>query len=140
MMKFPKKDQGQGAGARWGMFLLTLASVAGCSNDGGRSAMVSGKVTLANAPVTAGTVLFINEGGHAASAELQPDGTYTLHCRPDRYQVAVTPPPPADPLASSGAAVTPQADIPAQYQDFARSGLSTEVKPGNNTFDIPLAK
>jgi hypothetical protein len=127
------------------LLLLFASLLAGCSKPSDeRSATVSGKVTLGGAPVAAGTVLFMTETGHAASAELAPDGAYTLRCRPDRFQVALTPPSPPDPLGSAANTPAPAApnmpSIPRRYHDFGTSGLTLEVKAGNNTFDIALTR
>jgi hypothetical protein len=128
------------------MILLSMALLAGCSKSSDeRSAVVSGKVTLGGAPVTAGSVLFMTDDGHAATAELAPDGGYMLRCRPDRFKVAVTPPPPTDPLTSSAAVPasgTPTSGpaIPKRYHDFGTSHLTVEIKDGNNTFDIALTR
>jgi hypothetical protein len=131
---------------RWTALLLALPFVAACSNSSEvPTATVSGKVTLGGAPVPAGTVLFMTDDGQAATAELNPDGTYHVHCRPGRYKVSLTPPPPPDPLAAPGGSVrslpvTVSQSIPQRYRDLGRSGLSVEVKAGDNTYDIPLTK
>jgi len=128
------------------LLLFSLALVASCSKSSDeRSAVVSGKVTLGGAAVTAGTVLFMTDGGHAATAELTSDGAYTLRCRPDRFKVAVTPPAPIDPLAAPASAppsrpTSSTSPIPKRYHDFGTSGLTIEVKEGNNTFDIALTQ
>lgn len=130
---------------RWATLLLSLAMFFACSKSSvGPSAVVSGKVTLAGAPVSAATVLFMTDDGQAATAELNSDGTYVVHCRPGRYKVAVTPPPPPDPLAAPAAAPSaPRStapSIPQRYRDLGRSGLTIDVKEGDNKFDIPLTK
>ena len=107
----------------------------GCSESPeGRSSVVTGKVTLGGAPVSTGTVLFMTEGGHAATAELEPDGTYTVQCRPDHFKVAVTPPSDPDPeAATDGNAPKPKSSgqaIPRKYRDLSSSGLNFEVKEG----------
>lgn len=138
-MIFPTAERICSVCARLGSLLLTIVVVAGCAEDDGRSATVSGKVTLDGAPVPAGTVLLMSDDGHAASAELQADGNYQLQCRPGQFKVAVTPPPPADPMGGGGGEVSPSTvEIPQKYQDFGSSGLTTEVSEGNNTFDIAL--
>jgi hypothetical protein len=104
---------------------------------------VSGKVTRGGTAVSAGTVLLMTDGGQAASAELKPDRTYTVQCQPNHFRIAIAPPPTADPLTESkdvvpGAAQV-NAAIPKRYHDFSTSGLSFDVKPGINTFDIALS-
>jgi len=128
--------------ARWGIWLLSIGLLAGCFSGSGerRSGTVSGKVTLDGAALAAGTVLFMTEDGHGATADIQPDGSYTLQCRPDQYKVAVSPPTASDPLAGPNASSQSAGAIPAKYHDVATSSLSTEVKEGENTFDISLAR
>jgi hypothetical protein len=138
---------GRNRGTCWGWqtLLLALPILAGCSNSpSGPPSAVTGKVTLAGAPLTAGTVLLMTETGNAASAEVRPDGSYALRCNPDRFQVAVTPPAPIDPLTVPVGTPTSsspsQPSIPKKYHDFGTSGLSVDVKKGNNTFDIVLSR
>ena len=125
---------------------LLMVTVAGCAKLGDeRSAVVSGKVTLAGAALQAGTVLFMTDDGHAASNDLASDGRYTVRCRPGRYKVAVTPPPPSDPLATpAGTAASqnapPSQAIPKRYQELASSGLTVDARAGTNTFDISLTR
>src|SRR5262245_19855032 len=130
---------------RWkidsGAFLLIFIVSAGCASSATPLAEVSGKVTLAGTPLTAGTVLFMTDSGNAASAELKSDGTYLLRTQPGRFKVAVTPPAPPDPLAAGAAPPIPSAGTPAipkRYHDFGTSGLSIDVKQGKNTLDIAL--
>jgi len=54
------------------VLLAVVLAVIGCfrSSDGG-TAVVSGSVTHGGKPVGAGTVLFMTDGGQAASAELK---------------------------------------------------------------------
>jgi len=124
--------------------LAVLAMLAGCSQPAAVPAVVAGKVTLGGVPLTAGGVLFMNDAGDAASAELAADGTYTLQCKPARYKVAVTPPAPIDPLGTPAGApprpASPAPAVPKRYHELATSGLTCEVKEGNNTFDIPLTR
>lgn len=120
---------------------LAIALEAGCAPQAyeGRTAKVSGKVTLGDAAVSAGNVLFMMEDGHAASTVLGTDGTYSTECRPGTYKVAVTPPELVDPLAASGNSQA-RVSIPNRYQDLGTSGLTIDLKEGDNRFDIPLKK
>lgn len=105
----------------------------------GRTAVVTGKVSLNDVPVSVGNILFMMEDGHAATAALGTDGTYSSQCRPGQYKVAVTPPELIDPLASAGNAAS-RVVIPTRYQDLGSSGLSVELKEGDNRFDIRMTK
>jgi hypothetical protein len=129
----------------WSSMLgLLVAILAGCAKPADeRSAVVSGQVTVAGAALQAGTVLFMTDDGHAASDDLAPDGRYTVRCRPGNYKVAVTPPPPIDPLATPASAAASQnkldsSPIPKRYQELAKSGLTVDARAGNNNFDISL--
>lgn len=125
---------------------LLVAMSLGCGKPADeRTAVVSGTVILQGAPLDAGTVLFMSEDGNAASENLAPDGSYTVRCRPDRYKVAVTPPPPPDPLGTPAGAAASQVPpsgklIPKRYQELGSSGLTVDAKQGNNRFDISMSK
>ena len=88
--------------------------------------------------ITAGNVLLMMEDGHAASSPIGADGTYATECRPGKYKVAVSPPELIDPLAGGGKAA--RVTIPNRFQDLGTSGLTVEVKAGDNTFDISMTK
>ena len=138
-MTFPITNGGRSLRTGLGILLAVIVLLAGCAPQEEPTAAVSGKVTLDDEAVSAGTVLFMSEDGRAASAELRSDGSYTLNCPLGSFKVSVTPPPPADPLANPDAAESePAVEIPEKYQDFASSGLVAQVGDGANTFDIPL--
>jgi hypothetical protein len=103
--------------------------------------MVGGKVTLNDAPVSAGTVLFMTDDAHGDSVELSSDGTYSLQLRPGSYKVSVSPPPELDPMGDAGAgAAEGSKAIPKKYHDFGTSGLTAEVSDGDSTVDLPLSR
>lgn len=64
--------------------LLSVCSVAGCGNEFGKSVSVTGKVTLGGKPVARARIIFnANDAKlpaelRSVSAELKPDGTYSL--------------------------------------------------------------
>ena len=125
------------------VLLLGLLSTSGCARTSDNtSATVKGKVTLAGAPVTAATVLFMTDSGNAASAEVGEGGGYSAICQPGNYKVSVSPPPAPDPLVASagGPPATRSPPIPKRYHDLGSSGLSVEIKAGENTFDITLSR
>lgn len=125
-------------------FVVLLGSLLlGCGPTAyeGRTAMVSGKVTLNGAALPAGNVLLMADDGHAASAVVAEDGSYSTQARPGQYQVAVTPPEIVDPLAAAGNAAEPKlVNIPPRYRDVGSSQLSVTLAEGDNQFDIPLSK
>ena len=125
------------------VLLLGLLLASGCAGSSDNSsATVKGKVTLAGAPLTAGTVLFMTDSGNAASAEVGEGGEYSAMCPPGHYKVSVSPPPAPDPLVApaGGQPATSSPPIPKRYHDLGSSGLSVEIKAGENTFDIMLSR
>ena len=120
--------------------LSAIVLLAGCAAEEGekRTGMVSGKVTLDDAPVAAGTLLFMADDGHGDSAELGAGGTYSLQLRPGNYKVSVSPAAAPDPLSSPEGGAAKAAAIPQKYHDFGSSGLTAEVKDGDNTIDISM--
>lgn len=125
---------------QWFIPLLMLCGV-GCGEQSyeGRSAVVKGNVLLGGAPLTSGNVLFMMDDGHAATSPLAPDGSYSTQCRPGKYKVAVTPPELVDPLAAASNPAK-AVSIPSRYQDLGTSGISFDVKEGDNQFEIKLEK
>lgn len=116
----------------WAALVLGVFAASGC---GGSGARVSGRVTCDGKPVV-GFILFSPRGtdpGSAAtpvSATLQEDGNYELQLTtPGKYTVVVTPRD-VNPRPKPG-----QFDYPCD-----RSPLEREVKAGDNTIAIELAK
>ncbi|QDV10523.1 hypothetical protein CA51_03720 [Rosistilla oblonga] len=124
-----------------------LLSTAGCGPTGKRiaTAPVKGKVTYKGAPVTTGTVMFIpTTGGPPATAEIQPDGTYSLKTYDPGdgavlgdHTVAVTAMDlpagtPEDPVAA------PTMLVPAEFGNPSTSGLTATVVEGDNALDFNL--
>jgi hypothetical protein len=133
---------------RWRQTAWLVASIvwlAGCGGAGDQLSVVTGQVKVGATPLGGGTVVFMADDGRAGSAELTPEGRYVLRCEAGRYKVAVTPPSAPDPLASPATSqpTSPPpggVPIPKRYQDFGTSGLSFEVKAGENQFDIALTR
>jgi hypothetical protein len=109
---------------------------------------VRGRVTLGAKPVTGATVLFTNaETGIAMNAPLDRDGRYEVKSHlgaglpPGRYVVAVTPggvmtPDEEGPLAGDAKAARaklPATPVPDKYHKAETSGLTVEVKEGDNS-------
>jgi len=142
---------------------LTYCSIAaallvtlGCTKKPPARGIVHGRVMIGSKPVTGATVFFENtETGIAMNAALDQDGRYEVKSHlgaglpPGTYQVAVTPggvmsPEEAStsPLAGEAKAERakqPVTSVPVKYHDPATSGLTIEVKEGNNPpFDITL--
>lgn len=145
------------------LYLAFTVVAAGC---GEREALptdpqasVSGTITFNGTSVTTDTsvVFFCKEKNAMAAGQVDSLGKFAL--RPGvssigipagRYQVMVRPlEPPAPPVGSeeykdfmSGKTKRPEPpkDVPPQFGAFDTSGLSVEVKAGENNFDFDLAK
>ena len=118
----------------------------GCGESGPTMGRVSGKVTYNGKPVAKGTVSFVSTepARPNANSPIGPDGSYSLQTTNPNdgavvgdYTVAVSG---KDPNAVNndlpGAPVKVTSDIPAKFEDPAKSGLKATVKSGSN--DIPI--
>lgn len=131
------------------LFLVVVYGLPGCSQ---RSATVSGTVNYQNRKVTSGSVVFVGaDGVPSLPAPIREDGTYTATKVPTgTVKVAVVNPSPT--TSTSGAplpANDPEAQeaarefaryvpTPPRYRDAHSSGLTTELKPGSNDYNIEL--
>ena len=146
------------------LFLACTIAAAGCGGEREAKptdpqASVSGTITNNGANVTADTsvVFFCKERNATAAGQVDSLGKFAL--RPGaasigipagRYQVMVrAPDPPAPVLGTkeyedfmSGKTKRPEPakDVPAVLGAFDTSGVSVEVKVGENNFDFDLAK
>ena len=111
-----------------GMILFT----AGC---GGGYGQVEGKVLFKDRPLAGAVILFVPQRGPAAGSAVGEDGSYRLLTRRPGdgavigpCKVAIVSPDPLKPLP-----------IPKKYLDAETSGLTAEVKEGQNiiNFEIP---
>jgi len=117
---------------------------AGCNSSTG---IITGLVTLNGNPVRDITISFICQDGTVHTAMVDSDGKYTIDQVPvGPVRVTIQSPPvmgegiqesikkgkgsPAPKAAKTG--------VNPKYSDADKSGLSLTVKPGQNTFDIPL--
>ena len=123
---------------------LAAAALVGCS-DKRATAPVHGTVTYKGKPVPTGMVLFVpKEPGPTATGRIGPDGQYRLSTYGSddgavlgEHSVMIAAledlgdkPPDAMNL--------PKSLVPEKYGDYRKSGLSAEVKPDDNTVDLPL--
>jgi hypothetical protein len=125
--------------------LLTLAAI-GCGGRGD----VSGKVTYKGKPLVWGTVQFEGSDGVVKHGNIQPDGTYTVEAvATGNVKAAVSSlnPQSSDfqPIQREGQAprkprpeVKGWFPIPDKYDTPFKSGLTYEIKRGQNTIDIDL--
>ena len=106
---------------------------------------VMGKVTVKGQPVTRGTVVYIPKDSKetsckTASGEIGSDGTYVLKTPGigngavvGQYTVAVRGRGLNDPET-----MPPNRQIPARYATARQSGLTADVKPGQNEINFDL--
>ena len=117
---------------------------AGCGSDGLETAEVTGTVSLDGEPLSHGTVTFTPEKGRAATGAIQSDGTFTLSTYKNgdgavvgEHKIAVTC---AEKIGDdqqgepqsldAGMFARTRTLIPAKYTDYSTSGLTFDVKDG----------
>ena len=126
--------------------LATLAALAGCS---GNRVQVSGTVTAKGERVKGGTLVFSpvgadpNQTARAATAAVQPDGTFSLGTNspgdgapPGRYRVSYTPP--AQELTEQQRSDPKYTAPPPPYLGLAPKQAEVEIPPGGGTLTIEL--
>jgi hypothetical protein len=122
-----------------------LVGASGCSGTTDAGDSLSGKVTLGPDPVS-GTVVLVTGDGKEVPTTLKVDGTY-LFTKPPVGHVKIlvrsmntglpsTAPPKDAPAMPKLGGVAP----PPKYADAKTSNLSYDIKPGKQTYDIPLEK
>jgi hypothetical protein len=134
---------------------LLLAASAGILGCGSKTASVAGKVSYRNKLVTSGEVMFITQDGRAgAHAPVQPDGTYRAdNVPPGKLKVGLQNPVPMyyqqvqnggkriannPEMQEAAKRATLYVPTPPTYADPDQSGLTTEVKPGKNEYNIEM--
>lgn len=129
------------------LLALFAGSSLGCgSSDRPELAAVQGTVTMDGAPLANVQVVFSPEGRRPSTGVTDAAGKYTLTYIRDikgaalgKHSVRIesVPAAPADPEAATKEVPVPfKESIPAKYN--AKSKLTAEVKPGENTIDFPL--
>jgi hypothetical protein len=122
-----------------------LACLVGCG--GGKTAPVNGRVKLkggSDVSVLAGYSLTFEpvDGKTSAVGEINRDGTFKLStfgandgAVPGKYRVAINQPTSPDPDKPPT-----KSKLPARYENLDSSGLTAEVKPGQNNIELELDK
>jgi hypothetical protein len=129
-----------------GCIVVALLTAVGCAKSDSNIAHVDGIVRLNGEPLQWGRVIFQPMGaGQNALGEIGPDGTFTLAtgavkgARIGEHQVAV--------IAAEKGAGRPDPTagrkplkyiVPERYIATGTSGLTYEVKPGDNHAEIDL--
>jgi hypothetical protein len=119
-----------------GLLLLLSAALCGCGDNRVRlpTASVSGTVSYQGRPLTAARITFLHSSGQAAAADVGPDGRFTVSAFQGNNQVAVTCVDADDPQFHHGGrgGAPSKSRIPKKYAEFGQSGLTFEVKPGED--------
>ena len=128
------------------LWVIAIIAIGCTKSDNPKTYPVNGKVSYRGQPVASGIVLLTPaESGHAATGNLEKDGTFHLTtfqkndgAVPGKYQVAVQ----AFPAEGAG---LPGAEfagkpppVPLKYMSAASSGLTAEIKAGDNHLEFPL--
>lgn len=126
---------------------LLLLLVVGCnSSNNPKTYPVTGKVSYRGQPVTSGMIMLTPaDGGHAATGNLEKDGSFRLTtferddgAVPGSYQVAIQVFP-AEGAGLPGAEFAGKPPpIPPKYASATSSGLTAEITAGENTLEFPL--
>jgi len=128
--------------------LLVLVIIAvGCTkSDNPKTYPASGKVSYRGQTLTSGIVMLTPaESGHAATGNLEKDGTFRLTtfikydgAVPGKYQVAVQAFP-AEGAGLPGAEFAGKSPpLPLKYMSPSSSGLIVEIRASDNHLEFPL--
>ena len=129
------------------LVLAACLAAAACSGPPARTATVTGRVTFGQGPLPGGRVLIKalapDPQVMVASAMIEPDGTFTFTGAPvGPTQIAVETESVKLLVQSweGGPANCPfkQVEIPKKYTAFDTSGLTLEVRPGKQEFNVKL--
>jgi len=132
-----------------GLAASLLLSLAGCESDS-KVGSVHGVVRLDGKPLATGTVRFLPAAGRAATGKIQSDGTFSLGTYKEsdgalvgKHQVAIIAfevgPMPIRTEGGRPPATPTKPLVPKRYMAPGTSGLTAEVKPGNNEFEFDLS-
>jgi hypothetical protein len=124
---------------------LVVNLISGCESGTESLAPVRGKVSYKGAPLTAGTIVFTPDAlrgttGSMARAEIQPDGTYVLQTKSlpgaiaGWHRVTVMAMESRPPSGADREVVMPRSLLPEKYSDPELSGLSCQIRGGQENF------
>jgi len=125
--------------------LVAAILTVGCSvKQAHNTAPVKGKVTYKGKAIPTGTVMFVPDEGPAATGEISADGSYRLSTYSTgdgavigHHQVAVIALQVTTGLPEKRNPIPPPL-VPPKYMDHSRSGLTADVKLGDNEVNLDL--
>jgi hypothetical protein len=121
-------------------WLLITAAIVGCHKDPAM-AQVTGKVMYNGKPLEFGSVTFQPAAGQPAQGDIQSDGTFALSTYRQndgavigvhKIRIASFESQRPNAVKNPGEQSLGASLIPLKYTFFDQSGLSAEVKPGDN--------
>ncbi|MDY0168315.1 MAG: hypothetical protein RBS80_17330 [Thermoguttaceae bacterium] len=120
------------------LVLLLLTGPTGCGRGDRELAPLTGKVLYNGEPLQFGAVMIEHEYGQPATAEIRPDGTFVMVTRGEgqgavvgerRVRITCFE---AQAPANIGSDTLGESLIPQKYTSFETSGLTVDIKPGEN--------
>ena len=141
--------------------IALLALSAGCSSGGlpSDAAAVTGKVTHDGQAVANAVVTFLSDSGYAAVGKTNDEGVYQISSaeipggtKPGSYKIMVSKveqtggkvlteeDPGYDPKNPQAGGPKTKHLLPEKYSKIGSSGLTADVKAGENTVDLSLDK
>lgn len=121
---------------------LTMIGTAGC-NKPAPAGKVKGKVLLNDKPYSEAAVSFMDlQSGQAGSADIQPDGTFqlTTPLRPGKYTVFLSPKVVTADTTEAPKPISTDRTVPEKYWSETTSGITVEIKEGDNDVPVTLKK
>ena len=132
---------------RAAVFGLLGIAAAGCQRTGS----VAGKVSYQNKTVVYGTVLVVATDGNTHQGNIGEDGSYSVQgIRVGDARLAINSPDPTAPIVNKAEQKNPEEDkrraglkakwfpLPRDLGDANKSGLTVQVKGGEDRHDIEL--
>lgn len=119
-------------------WLAASLFVMGCGPGEKETGLVSGKVTLHNAPVQSGALNLISKSGAACMTKINADGTFKIEAPLEvgEYTAYLSPPTPEPQAPGTKAPVQKKFEVPAKFQAPATSGATVTVKTGENSVTV----
>lgn len=123
------------------LFLVLIVTL-GCGDGRVRlpTAPVGGTITYQGKPLSAGRITFVHPSGQGVGADITADGTYRLTAFQGKNQVTVScfmSERDSNPTARPSSP-TAKSLIPTRFGNCDTSGLTLDVKPEANRFDVDL--
>ncbi|MCZ2342080.1 MAG: hypothetical protein LC104_09840 [Bacteroidales bacterium] len=119
-------------------WLAAFLFVMGCGPGEKETGLLSGKVTLHDAPVQSGALNLISKSGAAALTNINADGTFKIEAPLEvgDYTAYLSPPTPEPHAPGTKAPALKKFEVPAKFLAPTTSGATVTVKTGENSVTI----